>query len=195
MFRRGTFQEQRYHPNFSWLETWYYVNNLLIKVEHFRCFIIYQSLGWWQDSRTREDLFQKCSCQPDRVTYDGARASGNPPVAGCNLRTKINDGFPNALAPSYVKRCDWQAHFWNRREPGPRILIWIINWLTTLATNLIYIEYWFSFRNWFDKVESLFLWRKNVFYSLKRIFNQFVYDYVAYNKSLGIDYLHLIICF
>ena len=29
-----------------------------------------------------------------------------------------NDRFPDALAPSYVKRSDWQAHFWNSREPA-----------------------------------------------------------------------------
>ena len=25
--------------------------------------------------------------------------------------------FPNALAPLYLKKSDWQAHFWNSREP------------------------------------------------------------------------------
>ena len=26
------------------------------------------------------------------------------------------DGFPDALAPSNVKRSDWQAYFWNSRD-------------------------------------------------------------------------------
>ena len=79
-----------------------------------------------------------------------------------------------------MKRCDWQAHFWNSREPGPRILIWIINWLTTLATNLIYID----FRLGIDLIK----WK--VYFYDERInfhsFIQFVYGYVAYNKSPGL---------
>ncbi len=41
-----------------------------------------------QDLRTRlagSLLFQKFACQPDRFMYEGARAFGNPSVAGCNL--------------------------------------------------------------------------------------------------------------
>ena len=104
-------------------------------------------------------------------------------VKDFNIKFKLhhaNDRFPDALTPSYMTRSDWQAHFWNSREPGPRILIWIINWLTTLATNLIYID----FRLGIDLIK----WK--VYFYDERInfhsFIQFVYGYVAYNKSPGL---------
>ena len=42
-------------------------------------------------------------------------------VKGFNIKFELHpatDGFPDALALSYVKRSDWQAHFWNSREPA-----------------------------------------------------------------------------
>ena len=146
------------------------------------------------------DLFQKCACQPDRFTFDSARASGNPPVVGCNLLFKIN-----ALEPSYVKRCDWQAHFWNSREPGPRILIWIINWLTTLATNLIYID----FRLGIDLIKwKVYFYDKrinfhliNLFMVMSLIINPrdwlFTFDHlylITLISTFIFDHLHFIIC-
>ena len=37
----------------------------------------------------------------------------------CLLEFKLHpatDGFPDALAPSDVKRSVWKAHFWNSRK-------------------------------------------------------------------------------
>ena len=137
MFRRGTFHERRYHPYCSSLETRYYVNSLLIKLEHFRYYIICQSLGWWQDLRTKWTCSKNvlASGIASRTMVLERRETRRSRGA---IYTRVSE---RPWTRSYVKRCDWQAHFWNRREPGPRILIWIINWSTTLATNLIYIDF------------------------------------------------------
>ena len=42
-------------------------------------------------------------------------------VKDFNIKFKLhhaNDRFPDALTPSYMTRSDWQAHFWNSREPA-----------------------------------------------------------------------------
>ena len=40
---------------------------------------------WKRSGRQGSLLFQKCACQSDRFTYEGARASGNLSLVGCNL--------------------------------------------------------------------------------------------------------------
>ena len=54
-------------------------------------------------------LSQKCACQPDCFTYKGGRASGNPPVAGCDLNYMMVGGGGRRTNPSCFQIREYSA--------------------------------------------------------------------------------------